>query len=82
MAYRVIGEGRPVIFYIHPREIDTSHPRLPMPISRKFKSYVNLGTTEGKIRRIISEFQFITFQEYLKHFQPVLYRAVAASQGA
>ena len=82
MAYRVIGEGRPVIFYIHPREIDISHPRLSMPIRRKFKSYINLGTTEGKIRRIISEFQFVTFQECLKHFQPVLERAVGARHGA
>ena len=65
MARRVIDEGRPVIFYIHPREIDTAHPRLPMPIHRRFKSYVNLGTTEHKIRRILSEFPLITCREFL-----------------
>ena len=49
MAGRVTDEGRPVMFYIHPREIDPGHPRLPMPLHRKFKSYVDLSAT--KIRR-------------------------------
>jgi polysaccharide deacetylase family protein (PEP-CTERM system associated) len=65
MARRVIREGRPVIFYIHPREIDPGHPRLPMPLHRRFKSYINLRSTEGKIQRIISEFPMATFQEFL-----------------
>ncbi|MGH9629483.1 MAG: DUF3473 domain-containing protein, partial [Bryobacteraceae bacterium] len=65
MTSRVIREGRPVIFYIHPREIDTTHPRLPMPMYRRFKSYVNLGTTAAKIQNIISEFPLVTFREFL-----------------
>ena len=28
MAQQVLAEGRPVVFYIHPREIDPAHPRL------------------------------------------------------
>jgi polysaccharide deacetylase family protein (PEP-CTERM system associated) len=63
MARKVIQEGRPVVFYVHPREIDPAHPRLPMNLARKFKSYVNLSTTEGKIRRLLSEFSFITFED-------------------
>ncbi len=66
MAQRVLGEGRPVIFYIHPREIDPSHPRLPMGIMRRFKSYVNLGATERKIRRILDEFELTTFRAFLE----------------
>jgi polysaccharide deacetylase family protein (PEP-CTERM system associated) len=63
MTRRVIQEGRPVVFYVHPREIDPSHPRLSMSLARRFKSYVNLSTTEDKIRRLLSEFTFITFQD-------------------
>jgi polysaccharide deacetylase family protein (PEP-CTERM system associated) len=63
MARKVIEEGRPVVFYVHPREIDPSHPRLSMNLARKFKSYINLSTTENKIRRLLSEFSFITFQD-------------------
>ena len=65
MTRKVIREGRPVVFYVHPREIDPSHPRLSMNLARKFRSYVNLSTTEGKIRRLLSEFSFITFQDAL-----------------
>ncbi|MGB8440238.1 MAG: DUF3473 domain-containing protein, partial [Candidatus Acidiferrales bacterium] len=68
MARKVLQEGRPVIFYVHPREIDPSHPRLPMNWMRSFKSYVNLGTTEDKIRRLLSEFSFKTFREALNDF--------------
>ena len=32
MAARVNAAGQPVVYYVHPREIDPSHPRLPMPV--------------------------------------------------
>jgi polysaccharide deacetylase family protein (PEP-CTERM system associated) len=66
MARKVAREGRPVIFYIHPREIDPDHPRLPMSLVRKFKSYVNLGATEAKIRRVLAEFEVTTFKAFLE----------------
>jgi hypothetical protein len=65
MGRRVLDEGRPVIFYVHPREIDPHHPRLPMPALRRFKSYVGLRTTEPKVRRILDDFPVATFGEYL-----------------
>src|SRR5207253_1144405 len=37
-AKAVQKEQRPVIFYVHPREIDPAHPRLPMSWRRRFKS--------------------------------------------
>jgi polysaccharide deacetylase family protein (PEP-CTERM system associated) len=69
MTQRVIHEGRPVVFYVHPREIDPSHPRLPMRLLRRFKSYVNLTTTETKIRRLLSEFSFTTFEDAVGEFR-------------
>jgi polysaccharide deacetylase family protein (PEP-CTERM system associated) len=69
MSKRVLDEGRPVIFYIHPREIDPAHPRLPMSAIRRFKSYVNLGTTQRKLDRILSEFPVTTFRALLKQNQ-------------
>jgi polysaccharide deacetylase family protein (PEP-CTERM system associated) len=62
---QVIGEGKPVVFYIHPREIDPHHPRLAMGIRRGFKTYVNLNTTESKLARILDEFSVTTFRDYL-----------------
>ena len=65
MSRAVLDEGRPVIFYVHPREIDPGHPRLPMSASRRFKTYVNLDTTERKIRQILADFPVTTFGDYL-----------------
>jgi polysaccharide deacetylase family protein (PEP-CTERM system associated) len=65
MSRAVQDEGRPVIFYVHPREVDLHHPRLPMSLSRRFKTYVNLHTTERKIRSILAEFPVTTFRDYL-----------------
>ena len=70
-ARKVLREGRPVIFYVHPREIDPRHPRLPMSVGRSFKCYVNLETTEAKIRRILSEFDVTTFKAFIEE-QPGL----------
>ncbi len=67
MASRVLREGRPVVFYIHPREIDPHHPRLPMNLIRNFKCHVNLKTTEAKIRRLLSDFKVTTFQGFIAH---------------
>ncbi len=66
---RVLNEGRPVNFYVHPREIDPHHPRLRMNLARMFLCYVNLGTTESKIRRLLSRFKFTTFAEYTRLHQ-------------
>jgi polysaccharide deacetylase family protein (PEP-CTERM system associated) len=65
MARKVLASGRPVVFYIHPREIDPTHPRLPMSLPRRFKSYVNLHGTEEKLLRILEDFPVGTFRNFL-----------------
>jgi polysaccharide deacetylase family protein (PEP-CTERM system associated) len=65
MSRKVLRENRPVVFYIHPREIDPTHPRLSLGVTRTFKSYVNLKTTEPKLRHILDEFQVTTFAEFI-----------------
>lgn len=65
MAKRQMDEGRSLIFYVHPREIDPQHPRIPMSLCRQFKTYVNLGTAEAKIVRIVREFPITTCRDFL-----------------
>jgi polysaccharide deacetylase family protein (PEP-CTERM system associated) len=72
MSRAVLGEGRPVIFYVHPREIDPDHPRLAMGASRRFKTYVNLRTTERKIQHILSDFPVTTFHDYMNQNRAAL----------
>jgi polysaccharide deacetylase family protein (PEP-CTERM system associated) len=66
MARKVLGEGRPVVFYIHPREIDPCQPRLPMGLRRRFKCYVNLDTVKPKLQAIMREFELTTFGRFIE----------------
>lgn len=65
MGRRALDEGRPVIFYIHPREIDPDHPRMPLSSRRKFTCYVNLRSTKPKIRRLLRDFEVTSFGKYI-----------------
>lgn len=68
MADKVLREGRPVVFYIHPREIDPTHPRMAMGLRRRFKSYVNLRTTEPKLRALLARFPVTSFRDFQARF--------------
>ena len=65
MGRLALGEGRPVIFYVHPREIDPDQPRMALSRSRRFTCYVNLETTRPKIKRILRDFQVTSFDRYM-----------------
>ena len=57
--------GRPACVYLHPREIDPQHPRLEMSFGRRFRCYVNLRTTETKLRRLCDDFAFAPLSDVL-----------------
>lgn len=65
MATAVNREERPIVYYVHPREIDPQHPRMPMGLVRRFKSYVNLSTTAGKLDAIMSTQRLTTFASWI-----------------
>ena len=51
-------EGKPVIFYVHPWEIDPEQPRLDGPWLSRFRHYRNLEETEPRLQRLLSDFRF------------------------
>jgi polysaccharide deacetylase family protein (PEP-CTERM system associated) len=51
-------ERRPVVFYLHPWEIDPAQPRLPAGALGRFRHYRNLHRTEGRLRTLLGEFSF------------------------
>jgi polysaccharide deacetylase family protein (PEP-CTERM system associated) len=69
MSQAVLAEGRPVVFYIHPREIDPDHPRLVMGLGRRFKSYVNVESTERKLKQVLDEFPMTTFRDLISRHE-------------
>lgn len=66
---KVLSEGRPVVFYLHPRELDPAAPRLKLTPYRRFKSYVNLNGVEQKLRRLLTDFEFTTFSDLLAGYR-------------
>ncbi len=52
-------DGAPCMFYFHPWEVDPEQPR-PSGVSMKtrFRHYVNLGRTAGRLRRLLNDFEW------------------------
>lgn len=65
---KVEAESRPIVFYVHPREIDPKHPRLKTSLLRSFLNYYNIKSTERKIMNILKDFNFVTFNELLTEY--------------
>ncbi|SBT08826.1 Polysaccharide deactylase family protein, PEP-CTERM locus subfamily [Candidatus Accumulibacter aalborgensis] len=52
-------DRQPAIFYFHPWEIDAGQPRIPgISAKTRFRHYVNLQHTEGRLRRLIADFNW------------------------
>ena len=59
-------EQQPFVFYLHPWEIDPQQPRIEgISSTKRFRHYVNLSTTEKKLRRLVQDFSFTYTKEYL-----------------
>jgi polysaccharide deacetylase family protein (PEP-CTERM system associated) len=59
-------QERPVIFYLHPREIDQTQPRLSLPLRDYFISYINLSGTFNKLERILKSNSTVGVYQYLE----------------
>ncbi len=58
-------QGRPVIFYLHPWEMDPGQPRVKMPRSKAFRHYSNLGKTENRLNTLLKDFTFVPIKELI-----------------
>lgn len=61
-----VNQTRPLIFYLHPWEIDPDQPRVPnASLKSKFRHYTNLHRCYGRLERMINDFNFGTIQQSL-----------------
>ena len=57
-------EKQPYSFYFHPWEIDADQPRMVnAPLKSKFRHYVNLNKTQGKLERLLNDFSWGTMKD-------------------
>lgn len=66
MMRRLERRGEPVVFYLHPWEIDAQQPRIPLPLGLKLRHYWNLAETADKLRRLLNEFRFTSIRDVVK----------------
>lgn len=65
-AFRSINrQGHPVVFYLHPWELDPDHPRILLPHRIALTHYANLRATEGRLRRLLGDFRFAPMKDVL-----------------
>lgn len=66
---RVLQKENAYLFFLHPWEIDSGQPRVEeASLSFKFRHYVNLGTTQSKLKRLITSFpqaRFLTCRRFV-----------------
>ena len=60
---RVNREGLPVVFYLHPWELDPRHPRIALPAGLRWRHYHRLDHTEADLRALLREFPFRPISE-------------------
>jgi peptidoglycan-N-acetylglucosamine deacetylase len=52
-------DERPAVFYFHPWEVDLEQPRVSnAPLRSKLRHYTNLGRMEGKLSKLVREFEW------------------------
>jgi polysaccharide deacetylase family protein (PEP-CTERM system associated) len=62
-AANVRASAVPVVFYIHPWELDPGHPFVRFDWKPCATHYVNLGRTEPRLRRLLADFSFVPLGE-------------------
>jgi polysaccharide deacetylase family protein (PEP-CTERM system associated) len=57
-AQRIQRSGRPIVVYVHPRDVDLESPCLPLGSWGRFKFAVNRHTTQQKLRHLLTKYHF------------------------
>lgn len=59
-------EKQPVIFYLHPREIDISQPHLKLNFRDYFIHYYGINSCEKKLTEVICKGNFYTLKDFVE----------------
>lgn len=61
-----VREGRPAVVYLHPWELDPDQPRIRAGAVNRFRHYVNLERTEGRLEQLLRDFRFAPLSKALR----------------
>lgn len=60
------AQQKPVVYYLHPWELDPDHPRVKFNWKAQATHYFNLRSTLPKLRNLLRDFQFNSLKEIAK----------------
>lgn len=63
LVARAMAQGRRLVFYLHPWEIDPGQPRVAMSATRRLRHYANLARTEDRLARLLARHRFAPMHE-------------------
>jgi polysaccharide deacetylase family protein (PEP-CTERM system associated) len=71
-------DQEPAVFYFHPWELDPSQPRISnISLKTRFRHYLNLDKTEGRLKRLLKDIEWGTMQEvFVENKNPPTHRLV------
>ena len=68
---RIEAQDQPIVFYLHPWELDPEQPRMEGSLFSRFRHYRNLDQVEARLERLFDDFRFGAVRDLL----PALIRA-------
>ena len=61
---RILGSGKPYVFYIHPWELDSGQPRLTgLKRGERMRHYLNIEKTESRWSSLLRDFEWVTIAD-------------------
>jgi len=68
---RLNQQGKPIIFYLHPWELDPEQPRMNVRFNYRLRHYINLEKTETRLKRLLEDFRFVPLVDLVgNYFSP------------
>jgi polysaccharide deacetylase family protein (PEP-CTERM system associated) len=69
LCRRLNSQGKPIVFYLHPWELDPHQPRMSVRFNYRLRHYVNLDKTEKRLEKLLAEFKFVPLADFAEsHF--------------
>jgi len=68
-ARKLNNGGVPAVFYLHPREMDPSGPRLSLPPLKSFAAYGTRSDAEGRLRHLLQSLKFCTMRQLVEKWE-------------
>jgi polysaccharide deacetylase family protein (PEP-CTERM system associated) len=62
---RIEAQGQPIVFYLHPWEVDPEQPRMQGKRLSVYRHYLNLERVEGRLERLLDDFRFAAVGDLL-----------------